>query len=376
MKFFWPIIFFVLPLAGVTYSLLRVWTLLPLGTVGRSAVVGVLLLCFLTVFFNFFGGLDRLPMTWAEVCYEVGYSSIFILLYVVLLFLLLDLGRLAHLVPPSLLRHSWAGTGLVTAIIFAIFLYGNLHYGRKYRQPVALETPGKKMARPLKIIMLSDLHLGYHNRAGEFGRWVDLINAEHPDLVLVAGDIVDGSIRAIRQQDMAAVFRRIQAPVYACLGNHDMAPLPTVERVLKEGGFTLLRNSATFVSIPRLNNAEFKLVGLGDLREGDFFPERCMTPSDLVENNPTLPTIVLSHTPQGRHYLDHYHWDLMLSGHTHGGQIKLPFFSKPLLTSDEQTMFSGLYDYKGKTIFVTRGIGYVGPGRFNCPPEINLLIIP
>lgn len=53
-------------------------------------------------------------------------------------------------------------------------------------------------------------------------------------------------------------------------GHHDMALADNVERVLKEGGFTLLRNSAAFVSIPRLGNVEFKLVGLGDLREGDF----------------------------------------------------------------------------------------------------------
>jgi len=154
-----------------------------------------------------------------------------------------------------------------------------------------------------------------------------------------------------------------------------MALVDNVERILKEGGFTLLRNSAAFVTIPRLGNAEFKLVGLGDLREGDFFPDRCMSPRELGEES-VMPTIVLSHNPKGRELLGGYHWNLMLSGHTHGGQIKLPFFSTPLLTSEGETMYSGFHPYEDKQVFVTRGIGYIGPGRFNCPPEINLITIP
>lgn len=85
---------------------------------------------------------------------------------------------------------------------------------------------------------------------------------------------------------------------------------------------------------------------------------------------------VLSHNPKGRELLGNYRWDLMLSGHTHGGQIKLPFFSTPLLASEGETMHSGFHPYEDKQVFVTRGIGYIGPGRFNCPPEINLITIP
>ncbi len=359
MKFFWPIIFFVLPLAGVTYSLLRVWTLLPLGTLGRSAVVGVLLLCFLTMFFNFFGGLDRLPMTWAEVCYEVGYSSIFILLYVVLLFLLLDFGRLVHLVPPSLLRHSWVGTGLVAAILFVIFLYGNLHYGRKYRQPVTLETPGKKVARPLKIIMLSDLHLGYHNRAAEFGRWVDLINAEHPDLVLVAGDIVDGSIRAIRQQDMAAVFRRIQAPVYACLGNHEYyAGREASVAFYREAGIHLLVDSTATV-------AGVNIVGRDDRTN-----RRRKTLDELMRGlDLTRYTILLDHQPYHLEEAERCGVDFQLSGHTHYGQV-WP------ISWIEDAIYEDAYGplRKGNThYFVTSGMGIWG-GKFRIGTRSEYLV--
>lgn len=84
--------------------------------------------------------------------------------------------------------------------------------------------------------------------------------------------------------------------------------------------------------------------GLGDVREGDCFPDKCMALADLAENSP-MPTIVLCHNPKGRELLDRYHWDLMLSGHTHGGQIRLPFFSSPLLMVEGETMASGFYPY-------------------------------
>ena len=66
-----------------------------------------------------------------------------------------------------------------------------------------------------------DLHLGYHNRRKELSRWVDIINAEHPDLILIGGDIIDISVRPLLEENMAAELRRLKAPVYACLGNHE-----------------------------------------------------------------------------------------------------------------------------------------------------------
>lgn len=225
----------------------------------------------------------------------------------------------------------------------------------------------------LRILVLSDVHtnLPLLEKAAR------MAEQARPDMIVFLGDLYTDFMRATHAGDYITQMKKLSsiAPAYACLGNHDMALADNVERILKEGGFTLLRNSAAFVTIPRLGNAEFKLVGLGDVREGDFFPERCMTPLTFAEDS-AMPTIVLSHNPKGRELLDGYRWDLMLSGHTHGGQIRLPFSSTPLLASEGETMYSGFYPYEGRQVFVTRGIGYMGPGRFNCPPEINLIIIP
>lgn len=66
--------------------------------------------------------------------------------------------------------------------------------------------------------MLSDLHLGYHNRREELHRWVDMINGEHADAILIAGDIIDMSIRPLKEERMYEEFRRLNAPVYASYG--------------------------------------------------------------------------------------------------------------------------------------------------------------
>ena len=222
------------------------------------------------------------------------------------------------------------------------------------------------------VLVLSDVH----TNLPLLEKAAAMAEQARPDMIVFLGDLYTDFLRATHAGDYITQMKRLSsiAPAYACLGNHDMALVDNVERILKEGGFTLLRNSAAFVTIPRLGNAEVKLVGLGDLREGDFFPDRCMSPRELGEES-VMPTIVLSHNPKGRELLGGYHWNLMLSGHTHGGQIKLPFFSTPLLTSEGETMYSGFHPYEDKQVFVTRGIGYIGPGRFNCPPEINLITI-
>ncbi len=102
-------------------------------------------------------------------------------------FVLLDLGRLVHLVPKAwLVSNGWASL-CVLATIAGIFIYGNIHYKHKVRQPLGLTTE-KHLDKDLKIVMVSDLHLGYHNRRADFAKWVDIINAEKPDLILIGRD--------------------------------------------------------------------------------------------------------------------------------------------------------------------------------------------
>lgn len=99
-----------------------------------------------------------------------------------------------------------------------------------------------------KIVLLSDLHLGYHNRRSDFRKWVDMINAEQPDLILIAGDIIDNSVRPLMEENVAEEFHRFKAPIYACLGNHEYySNQPKARRFYREAGITLLQDSVAMI---------------------------------------------------------------------------------------------------------------------------------
>ena len=130
----------LLALAGLAYTLWRIWIILPLDTVWKILIIGGCLAAFLSLFLNFMPFLGKVPLWMSSAIYEIGTSSIFILLYLVMIFVLLDLGRLVHLVPETwLASNGWTSLCILTAIV-GIFLYGNIHYKHKVRQPIELTT--------------------------------------------------------------------------------------------------------------------------------------------------------------------------------------------------------------------------------------------
>lgn len=249
MGYGWIIVFLLVLLLGCGYVSWHVWQILPLAVVGKWIVVGALLLCIVCFFTNFILGLDNKPMPIAITLYEVGNSAVFIGLYLLLLFLVLDLGRLLHLVPRSFLYNSWAGTLSVVVIMIGLFVYGYFNYLHKERVPLTLQS-AKPMKQQHRLVMMTDLHLGYHNRTDEFRKWVDKVNEEQPEVILIAGDIIDGSIRALIDQDMAAEFRRLKAPVYACLGNHEyLSGEPRAKKFYQDAGIHLLIDNHSVVPL-------------------------------------------------------------------------------------------------------------------------------
>jgi hypothetical protein len=243
-----------------------------------------------------------------------------------MLFLVLDLGRLLHLIPRTLLYNNAWTAGAIAVGLAALFLYGNLHYRHKYRQELTLQTD-KSLSRPLKAVMLSDLHLGYHNQRQELARWVDLINREHPDVILIAGDIIDGSMRPLLEQHMSEEFHRLQAPVYACLGNHEYySGEPDARRFYSDAGIRLLRDSVTQVG-------DLIIIGRDDRTNPHRKPlKKIMTEAhlSLFTLHSSLPspggagggpTILLDHQPYHLEQAERLGVDFQFSGHTHHGQV-------------------------------------------------------
>ena len=311
MKSMGMLLFALLPLLAIAYVAWHVWTLLPLSALWKTVVIAAGVACFLMLFLDLGRRLDAYPLPLAQVLYQVGTSSVIVLLYLVLIFLLLDLGRLLHLVPRALLCASWPATAGLLAVVVAIFVYGHLHYKHKVRVPVELTTQ-KPLPRDYRIVMASDLHLGYHNPRRELARWVDIINSEQPDLILIAGDIIDISVRPLIEQDMAAEFRRLSAPVYACLGNHEYySGEPQAQQFYRSAGIRLLSDAATEV------DSALVIIGRDDRTNRRRQPlARLAAAVDKGKY-----TILLDHQPYNLEQAEQAGIDFQFSGHTHRGQV-------------------------------------------------------
>ena len=315
MRFMWTIILLILPLAGMAYVSWHLWMLLPLPGGWKWLIIALVILCFLSLFLVFGGIMDKMPLPASRIFYLVGTSSIFILLYLVLAFLLLDFGRAVHLVPAEWLRANWVTTGVVAATMVLLFLLGNIHYNNKARVALELSTD-KPLAKDYTIVMASDIHLGYHNTRSDLAKWVDMINAEHPDMVLLAGDIVDISTRPLMEEGMAEEFQRIKAPVYACPGNHEYySNIALAKKFFEDAGIKMLCDTSILI------DSSLLVIGRDDRTN----PNR-KTVEELLKqlNNQAfkqLYTILLDHQPYDLNLSEEAGVDFQFSGHTHYGQV-------------------------------------------------------
>ena len=309
MKMMWMILFMLLPLLAMVYIGWHIWCLLPVKWYLKTIVIILMVASFLLLFSGIRRSTDSMPMPLATTIYIVGTSSIFILLYLFMLFLFLDLGRLAHLLPRTLLYNNWWTVGGISIFMFGLFLYGHLHYKHKMRQELTITS--HKMTKPVKAVLLSDLHIGYHNQRDEVHRWIDLINDEKPDMILIAGDIIDGSIRPLKEQRIYEEFRRLKAPVYACLGNHEYySGEPGALEFYQQAGIHLLRDSVVSVG-------DLCIIGRDDATN--------MRRKPVAELSSTVDyskfTILLDHQPHHLEKAEEAGIDFQFSGHTHRGQV-------------------------------------------------------
>lgn len=338
----------LLAFAGLGYVLWHIWAILPLGFAWKWIITACCALAFFAIFLNFMPFLGKAPLGLASAVYEIGTSSIFILLYLAMLFLLLDLGRLVHLVPKAwLVNNGWASIAVFT-VIAGTFTYGNIHYRHKVRQPIDLTTV-KSIGKDMKIVMVSDLHLGYHNRRADFARWVDMINAEKPDIILIGGDIVDVNVQPLLRENVAEEFHRLNAPVYACLGNHEYySGIPNALRFYKDAGINLLRDSVAVVG-------PLRIIGRDDRTN----PGRRSLDDLMAGTTDSLYTILLDHQPYHLEDAEDHHIDFQFSGHTHRGQVWPASWITDRIFEDS----FGPYQRGATRYYVSSGLGIWG-GKF------------
>lgn len=224
----------------------------------------------------------------------------------------------------------------------------------------------------LRAVLFSDLHRGPLNSRRYLLRVMDEVNALEPDLVLIAGDFVEpgGYI-----EDMARILERLRPPAFGTLGNHDH--WAGREKARRLYPLTLLDNTRIFLNAQR----EFTptpperglcLAGIEDLVCNR--PDLQAALGDVPEH---LPRLLLSHNPDFAEdpRAAGPRVDLMLSGHTHGGQIRLPWLGAPITFSRYgQKYAAGLVQGPHWPVYVTRGVGNSGlPLRIGVPCELTVL---
>jgi predicted MPP superfamily phosphohydrolase len=229
---------------------------------------------------------------------------------------------------------------------------------------LTLETPKKQSTLDsLRIVAVSDIHLGSVVRNEQLRSIVDNINALKPDIVLIAGDLVDNSIKIIRQQHMEKELRRIKAKYgcYAALGNHDYfdGADKTCKLMLK-AGIVPLRDMGI-----NINNA-FVVAGREDYSRKNRLPL-----STILNRNVQCPVIVLDHQPVDVQEAVECGVSLQIMGHTHAGQV-FPF---NLVVQNMYGDFAYGYQEMGGTHFYTSSgaAGWGAPMRTFSRSEIVLI---
>jgi predicted MPP superfamily phosphohydrolase len=220
--------------------------------------------------------------------------------------------------------------------------------------------------RGLRIVQLTDLHRSKLTPDRRLRHAVALANSICPDLILLTGDFVTADSADI--EPCGHILAPLEAPLgrYAVLGNHDFtAGAPAVERMLTRLGIHVLTNESV-----KLENG-LRLVGLEDDRHGK--PDAVRAFRDVQEDEATL---VLSHNPVGAELVAQ-HPCIVFSGHTHGGQIRLPVLTAQQVRRIGSKHYrAGWFTVGQARLYVNRGLGQVGlPLRFLCRPEISLFIL-
>jgi len=302
-------------------------------------------------------GRNSLPISIQKILYFPGTVWLGMMLYILMFFLIADIIYLLNCFIkflPAKIKDNYRKIQVYSTYIFVICL--SICGYCQYRNPKIVEknihiakTAGDY--KRLKVVGVSDFHLGVANDNKRLEHFVKLINAQNPDLIIYAGDLVDNNVLPLEKERMWETINKLEAPlgVYFCLGNHEyLSGGKASLNFLQKTNVNLLIDSSILV------NESIQIVGRDDFQ----MRRNRKSLKELVENvDTTLPIILLDHEPFNLNEAEENGIDLQFSGHTHNGQI----FPGNLIVKQ---IFELPYGYlkKGNThYYVSSGLGLWGP---------------
>jgi len=250
----------------------------------------------------------------------------------------------------------------------------------KWLEPTFTTIPisGRGRAREIRILQLSDLHASSVVPFSLIESAVDMGLETKPDIICVTGDFITNQ-KPVDLHEYQRILKKLAAhgPAYATLGNHDGGPWTVriggyedtrvVRSVLAASGVRLLHNSSEIV---RVKGREIRLTGVGDLWNDEVDPESAFTGEDAK-----IPSILLAHNPDTKDLVQNRPWDVMLCGHTHGGQVLVPGIGTRFVAVRDKEFIAGLKRWNDRYIYISRGVGSLGGIRLNCRPEVTTIDI-
>jgi len=325
----------------------------------------------LSFFVRMFYG-ERLPQTAMVALSAVAFTWLVAVIYFLLISLGFDLLRVVNHffdIYPRFIKENFATARSISAIVSItgvslLLLYGNYRFNNP--QITRLELSIKK-ALPgdgVRLVMMSDLHLGSSINGEDLSRFVEIINREKADIVLIAGDIADMNLEPLIRWDVAGRLSKIESKygTYAISGNHEFYAGE------KEAIYSYLRTSGIKVLIDSVAIAgdSIQIVGRDDKTNS----KRAPLSQILKDIERSKPIILLDHQPFNLEQAQNEGVDLQLSGHTHNGQ----FWPGNLIVKWMYELAYG-YKMKGDThYFVSSGIGLWGP-KFRIGTKSEIVVI-
>jgi predicted MPP superfamily phosphohydrolase len=263
--------------------------------------------------------------------------------------------------------------GIAAAIGIAVAWWSRFVHPFQTQLVHVIMPVARKHARldGLTIGFVSDIHIGPHFHPDALRPTIDYLRKVQPDVLIFGGDYISESPRFVDSivdplEDMAATARH---GAWAVLGNHDVANAPArVEAALERAGIAVLVNRSAEVTTAK---GPIWLVGIDDALLGapDLARAFAGIPADA-------PMIAIWHEPDRASEIVPFDPLFMLSGHTHGGQVRVPGLTSVATPKLGKRFVIGRHDIEGMPLYVSPGIGmYRPPVRFNCPPEVVVITL-